>query len=282
VTADRTALGAGLVTVLLWGSAFVAIRAAGRTFSPGALALGRLLVSLVVLGAVVAWRREPLPARRDLLGIAAFGALWLCVYSVTLNEAERRVDAGTAAMVINLGPILIALFAGLFLREGFPGGLFAGCVVAFAGCVVIGLAGSQSGAGTLGIALLVVAVLAYASAVVIQKPVLARVSPLQVTFLGCLAGTIACLPFAPTLASDAGAGGIGWMLWLGVAPTAVGFATWTYALRHANAGRVASLNYLIPVVAILLGWALLGETPPHLAWAGGALCLAGVWIARRQ
>ena len=282
MTADRTALGAGLVTVVLWGSAFVAIRDAGHTFSPGALALGRLLVSLLVLGAVVAWRREPLPARRDLVGIAAFGALWLCVYSVTLNEAERRVDAGTAAMVVNLGPILIAVGAGLFLREGFPRALFAGCAVAFGGCVVIGLASSRAGAGTLGIALLIVAVLAYAAAVVIQKPVLARVSPLQVTFLGCVAGTIACLPFAPSLAGDLGGGGIGWIVWLGVAPTAVGFATWTYALRHASAGRVASLNFLIPVVAILLGWSLLGETPPRLAAVGGALCLAGVWLARRR
>ena len=235
-----------------------------------------------MLGAVVARRREPLPARRDLVGIAAFGALWLCVYSVTLNEAERRVDAGTAAMVVNLGPILIAVGAGLFLREGFPRALFAGCAVAFGGCVVIGLASSRAGAGTLGIALLIVAVLAYAAAVVIQKPVLARVSPLQVTFLGCVAGTIACLPFAPSLAGDLGGGGIGWIVWLGVAPTAVGFATWTYALRHASAGRVASLHFLIPVVAILLGWSLLGETPPRLAAVGGALCLAGVWLARRR
>lgn len=147
---------------------------------------------------------------------------------------------------------------------------------------MIGLASSGSGAGTLGIALLIVAVLAYATAVVIQKPVLARVSPLQVTFLGCVAGTIACLPFAPALAGDLGAGGLGWLVWLGVAPTAIGFATWTYALRHVSAGRVASLNYLIPLVAILLGWMLLGETPPRLAAAGGALCLASVWIARRR
>jgi drug/metabolite transporter (DMT)-like permease len=279
---DRTAFAAGLVTVALWGSAFVAVRGAGHTFSPGALALGRLLVSLLVLGGVVAWRREPLPARRDLVGIAAFGALWLCVYSVSVNEAERRVDAGTAAMIVNLGPILIAVGAGLFLREGFPRGLFAGSVVAFAGCIVIALASSRAGSGTLGIALLVVAVLAYAGAAVIQKPVLARVSPLQVTFLGCLAGAIVCLPFAPSLAGDLGHGGVGWVVWLGVAPTAVGFATWTYALRHGNAGRVASLNLLIPVVAIVLGWAVLGETPPRLAAVGGALCLAGVWIARRR
>ena len=53
------------------------------------------------------------------------------------------------------------------------------------------------------------------------------------------------------------------------------------ALRHMKAGRLASLAYLIPVVAILLGWAILGETPPWLAAVGGALCLAGVYVARR-
>jgi drug/metabolite transporter (DMT)-like permease len=72
------------------------------------------------------------------------------------------------------------------------------------------------------------------------------------------------------------------MIYLGVGPTAVGFATWAYALRHSTAGRLAALAYLIPVVAILLGWALLGQTPPALALAGGALCLTGVTLARRR
>jgi drug/metabolite transporter (DMT)-like permease len=282
---DLAALAAGLVTVTLWGSAFVAIRDAGQTLSPGSLALGRLLVSLVVLGTAALIWREPLPARRDLALIAAFGVLFLGVYSVTLNEAERRVDAGTAAMLINVGPILIAILAGVFLREGFPRWLFAGCAVAFSGCVLIGLGSTQaSSRAGLGIALLLLAAAAYASAVVIQKPVLARVSPLQVTWLGCLAGTIACLPFAPTLAAeldDAGPTAVGWTVYLGLAPTALGFATWAFALRRMSAGRLASLAYLIPVVAILLGWAILGETPPRLAAVGGALCLAGVYLARR-
>jgi drug/metabolite transporter (DMT)-like permease len=194
------------------------------TLSPGSLALGRLLVSLVVLGAAALIWREPLPGRRDLLRIAAFGVLFLGVYSVTLNEAERRVDAGTAAMLINTGPILIALLAGIFLGEGFPRRLFAGCAVAFSGCVLIGLASSRSGSRAgLGIALLLVAASAYAAAVVLQKPVLARASPLQVTWLGCAAGAVVCLPFAPGLVAeldDAGATAVGWMLYLGVAPTA--------------------------------------------------------------
>ena len=283
---DVAALGAGLVTVTLWGSSFVAIRDAGKTLSPGSLALGRLVVSLVVLGVAAAIRREPLPARRDLLPIGAFGVLFLGVYSVTLNAAERRVDAGTAAMLINVGPILIAILAGTFLGEGFPRRLFAGCAVAFAGCVTIGLATSRSSSRAgLGLVLLVVAAVAYAAAVVIQKPVLARASPLQVTWLGCAAGTLVCLPFVPTLAGDlddAGATAIGWTIYLGVAPTALGFATWAYALRRTSAGRLASLAYLIPVVAIVLGWALLGERPPWLAAVGGALCVGGVYLARRR
>jgi drug/metabolite transporter (DMT)-like permease len=281
---DAPAVAAALVTVTLWGSSFVAIRAAGESLSPGSLALGRLLVAAPLLGIAAAIWREPFPHRRDLAQIAAFGVLWLGVYSVTLNEAERRVDAGTAAMLINTGPIVIAILAGIFLKEGFPRWLFAGCAVAFTGCVLIGL-GNAGADSRLGIALLVIAALAYAAAAVIQKPVLARVSPLHVTFLGCAVGLIVCLPFAPVLVGEldaAGAAAVGWMVYLGAAPTALGFATWAFALRRMNAGRLASLAYLIPVVAIVLGWALLGEAPPWLAAIGGALCLAGVAIARRR
>jgi len=277
---------AALIAVTLWASAFVAIRDAGHALSPGSLALGRLLVSVTVLSVAAAIWREPFPRRRDLLGIAAFGVLFLGVYSVSLNAAERSVDAGTAAMLINTGPLLIAILAGVFLGEGFPRRLFTGSAVAFAGCVLIGLATSRSGsqAGA-GLALLVLAAFAYATAVVIQKPVLARTSPLRVTWLGCAAAMIVCLPFAPGLVRDVdagGAGAVGWIVYLGVVPTALGFAAYAYALRRMSAGSVASLTYLIPVAAILLGWALLGERPPWLAGVGGALCLAGVALARRR
>jgi drug/metabolite transporter (DMT)-like permease len=189
-------------------------------------------------------------------------------------------------MLVNTGPILIAIFAGIFLREGFPPGLFAGCAVAFCGVVVIALATAESGARSgLGVVLCIVAALAYSVAVVVQKPVLARVSSFQVTWLGLAAATAACLPFGPALAREAAnadASTIGWTIYLGAVPTALGFATWAFALRRTSAGRMGSLTYLAPPVAILLGWAMLGETPPWLAAAGGALCLAGVALARRR
>lgn len=282
---DFLALAAGVCTVSLWGSAFVGIRAAGSTFSPGSLALGRLLVSCVLLGAVALYRREPLPGRRDLLTIASYGVMWLGVYSVALNAAERIVDAGTAALLVNTGPLIIAVLAGIFLHEGFPRALFGGIAVAFTGSVMIGLAATQSGPRAwVGVLLLVLATLAYSISVVLQKSVLRRVSPFQVTWLGVAAATIACLPFAPSLLAEAPRAGasIGWLFYLGALPTAAGFAMWTFALRHTAAGRLGSLTYLAPVVAVALSWVSLGERPAWLALGGGVLCLAGVYLARRR
>ena len=280
------ALLASLVTVTLWGSAFVAIRAAGKAMSPGTIALGRLLVSLSILSIIAVARREPLPSRDTLARVGAYGILWLGVYSVSLNEAERHVEAGTPAILVGIGPLLIAALAGMFLNEGFPRRLFAGCVVAFVGSSLIGAATSQGGPrAALGIVLCGIAALAYSAAVVVQKPILTRATPFQVTWLGCAGATAACLPFAPLLvreATEANATAILYIVYLGIAPTTIGFATWTFALRRTSAGRMGAMLYLIPPITVLLGWAVLRETPQWLAVAGGALCLGGVYLARRE
>ncbi len=282
---ERANVGAGaaaLVTVTLWASAFVGIRSAGHHFSPGALALGRLLVSSTALGALVLIRRERLPARRDLLPIALCGALWFGLYNVVLNDAERRVDAGTASMLVNTGPILIALLAGVVLREGFPRKLVLGFAVAFPGVVVIGAATSHGVTPSWGALLCLAAAALYAGGVVLQKPVLARVSPLMLTWIACMVGTLVCLPFAGQLAhTHAPASSWGWVVYLGIAPSAIGFMAWGFALARTTAGRMAATTYLVPPIAIALGWLLLGEVPPGWAFVGGALCLAGVAVARR-
>jgi drug/metabolite transporter (DMT)-like permease len=276
---------AALVTVVVWASAFVGIRAAGKDFSPGALTFGRIAVASVLLGAFVLVRHERLPGRRDLPLVFVMGIAWFGIYMIALNEAERRVDAGTAAMLVNVGPILIAILAGFLLHEGFPRTLVVGCAIAFAGVVVIGLATSEQGvAAGWGTVLCVVAAAAYAVAVVAQKPLLARVPGLSITWAACTIGAVVCLPFAPTLVDELGRASVSnmaWVVYLGVFPTAIGFLTWAYALSRTTAGRMGATTYLVPPIAILIAWALLDETPPELALVGGALCLAGVVVARR-
>jgi drug/metabolite transporter (DMT)-like permease len=277
------AVAAG-ITVVLWASAFVGIRAAGEDLSAGPLTLGRVLVGAVVLGLLVAHRRDALPPRRDVPRLLVVGLLWFGAYNVLLNAAEQRIDAGTAAMLVNVGPVLIAVLAGIVLHEGFPRSLVVGCAIAFAGAVVIGFATSERGVeGGWGAVLCVAAAAAYAVAVVAQKPLLEHSSGLQVTFLACAIGAVACLPFTPALVSelgDASAESIAWTVYLGIFPTAIGFTTWAYALKRTSAGKMGATTYLVPPIAILLGWILLGETPPALAFAGGVLCLAGVAVTR--
>jgi drug/metabolite transporter (DMT)-like permease len=290
-TSTRTELlaaAAALTTVVLWASAFVAIRHVGREFSPGPLALARLLVGTLLLGALqfarrsASWRR---PQRRDWPALLICGLLWFGVYNVSLNAAEQRVDAGTASMLVNVGPLLIALLAGLLLGEGFPARVLVGSAVAFAGVLVIGTASSDGRAEIWGVVLCVIAAVGYSIAVVAQKPLLARLPALQVTWLSCTIGLVACLPFTATLVretGDAQASSVWWLVYLGALPTALAFTTWAYALARTSAGRLGVTTYLVPPIAIGLGWLLLGETPAVLAVAGGALCLIGVTISRHR
>jgi drug/metabolite transporter (DMT)-like permease len=275
------------VTVLLWASAFVAIRKAGEQLSPGALSLGRLAIASAVLGLLVLVRRERVHLTGgDWLRIIIFGAAWFGIYNLALNDAERHVDAGIAAMVVNIGPILIALLAGWLLKEGFARGLLGGSVLAFGGVAVIAFSASTgTHADLLGVVLCVVAAVAYSIGVVNQKPLLGHLPGLTVTWLGCTVGMLVCLPFAPSLVHDvghAGGGSLVLVAYLAVFPTAVGFTTWAYALRRTTAGKMGATTYLVPTVAIFLGWLLLGEQPAPLALVGGALCLAGVFLTRRR
>jgi drug/metabolite transporter (DMT)-like permease len=277
------AAGAAAVTVVLWASAFVAIRHVGHEFSAGALSLGRLLVGSLLLGALVFTRPRTWPAKADWKPLLVCGLLWFGVYNVALNEAEQRLDAGTAAMLVNVGPLLIALLAGLLLGEGFPRQLVIGSIAAFGGVVLIGTSSSDGRAETWGVVLCVAAAVSYAIGVVSQKPLLARLPALEVTWLACTIGAISCLPFAPTLireTGDARPATIWWVVFLGAFPTALAFTTWAFALARTSAGRMGATTYLVPPLTIFLGWLLLDESPAPLAYAGGALCLIGVAISR--
>ncbi|WP_069161489.1 DMT family transporter [Nocardia altamirensis] len=283
---DRRALAAAAVTVVLWASAFVFIRAAGADFSPGALAFGRLLTASVALVVILIVTGEGMPARGAWRGILISGVLWFGVYMVALNWGERYLDAGTAAMVINIGPVLIALLGGLVLGEGFPSRLMAGIAVSFGGAIVVGLSNSGGGsAAILGVVLCLTAAAAWAIAVVAQKPTLAHASALQVTTGGCVVGTIACVPFAGQLVSEAAVAPLSSTLsviYLGVFPTALAFTTWAYALARTTAGKMGVTTYVVPALVVLMSWIALREVPTPLAVVGGLLCLAGVAITRSR
>ncbi|MFJ2830938.1 DMT family transporter [Streptomyces sp. NPDC087263] len=284
---DPRAAAAATVTVVLWASAFVSIRSAGAAYSPGALALGRLLAGAVTLGVICLIRRAGWPPRAAWRGIAVSGVLWFGVYMVALNWGEQQVDAGTAALIVNIGPILIALLGARLLGDAMPPRLLAGMAVSFAGAVAVGLSMSGEGGSSsvLGVALCLLAAVTYAAGVVAQKPVLGVASPLQATTFGCLIGAVACLPFAGQLVHDAADAPVSAtlnMLYLGVFPTALAFTTWACALARTTASRMGATTYAVPALVVMMSWLFLGEVPGLLTLAGGVLCLAGVAVSRSR
>lgn len=283
---NRLPLAAVGVTLVLWASAFVGIRHLGHTFSPGALTLGRLAVASLALGVGVVltgWKR---PTPSQWARLAVIGVLWFGVYNLALNEGERRVDAATAALLIQLSPIIVALLSVVVLGERLNRWLALGIGVAFGGVALIALGNSPGDhRDLLGVGLCLLAALVYAVSLVAQKPLMADLSALQVTWAACTIGLIATLPWAGQLGSEAGtasAADLGWLAYLGVFPTAVAFTTYAFALRHMSASSLGVTTYLVPPIAALMSWLLLSEAPTAMAWVGGALCMVGVAIARRK
>lgn len=284
-------IAAVVVTVVLWASAFVGIRAIGPTFSPGALTLGRLAVAAVVLGALVLpqlAKSRLLPRGREWWPILGYGVMWFGGYNVALNAAEHLLDAGTAALLINVNPILVAIMAGLFLKEGFPRWLIIGSLVAFGGVAMIALgsgSGERSTTDVAGVLLCLLAAALAAVSVIIQKPVLRKFPAGQATWFGIMVGAVCCLPFSGQLVSELQSAPLPatlGLVYLGVFPTAIAFTTWAYALSMIDAGKLAATTYLVPGTTILISWLLLSEVPAVLGLVGGMVCLVGVGLTRRR
>ena len=287
---SRLGIAAVVVTVVLWASAFVGIRAVGPSFSPGSLTLGRLAIAAVVLGLVVlpqlSRNSSRLPRGREWWPILAYGVMWFGGYNVALNAAEHLLDAGTAALLINVNPILVAVMAGLILKEGFPRWLIIGSLVAFAGVAVIALGSGQRSTGDVaGVLLCLLAAALAAVSVIVQKPVLRKFPAAQATWYGILVGAVCCLPFSGQLVTELQAAPLPatlGLVYLGVFPTAIAFTTWAYALSLIDAGRLAATTYLVPGTTILISWLVLGEIPTTWGLVGGVICLAGVALTRRR
>ncbi len=279
-------LAAVAVTMVLWASAFVGIRHLAHDFSAGSLSLGRLAAGALALAPVALARGVPRPSRRQWVSIVTIGVLWFGIYNLSLNAGEQRVDAGTASMLLQVAPVLIAVLAALFLGERFTVPLAAGLALALSGVVVIGLStsGGDSSGDVLGVVLCLIPAAVYAVSVILQKPLLTDLSAVHVTWLACTVGVVTCLPWAGRLVTEVGDAPVSstlWLVYLGVFPTAIAFTTYAYALRHMNASALGVTTYLVPPLTIVMGLVFLDEVPPTIAYAGGALALLGVGVARR-
>lgn len=265
------------LTVVLWASAFPAIKVGLDGYGVAGLSFARLAVASAVLLLAAPILKVRLPRAKDLPLIALCGLAGMSAYQVLLNWGEVHVPAGTASLLVSVAPVFSVLLAAAFLGERLTMAKVLGSAVALGGSALIATGSGLAYAQAAWVVLAAAAVQGIYH--FCSKPLLARYTGLEVACYAMWAGTLFLAPLAPQAlraAETAPASATLAVVFLGVLPSAAGFVAWGYAVaRHSIAVATGAL-YLVPAVALAVAFGWLGEVPTWVDAAGGALSIAGV------
>lgn len=275
-------LPAYAAAIILWASAFPAIRVGLESFDPFHLSMLRLLVGSTALVIAAAATKMKLPERKDLPAILILGFLGFSVYHTFLSIGEKTVSAGAASFLVSTTPLLSALLARLFLKETFGTYGWAGSVTALFGVFLISFDAGGGFSLELGVLMIVTAALGESVYFVLQSNYLTKYGFIPFTTYTIWAGTLFMListPGAAEAVQQASMESLLTVLYLGLFPTVIPYFAIAYATSKQGASEATSSLYLTPVLAIIISWVWIGETPTLLSIAGGVIVLAGVSVS---
>ena len=254
----------------MWGSSYLFIKIAVDDFGTFTLVALRLAIGSALLWTVLRIARQPLPRSAHVYGhLVVMAVVNIAVPFLLITWAERSVESSLAAILTSIVP------------------LFAGLAIGFIGVVVLtggGLSGASS--DLLSEIALVGASLSYAVGAVYARRSIRGLPPMipavfQVTFAMIITGTIAIVvehpwTIQPTLA------GVGAIVWLGIFGSGFAYLAFFRLLSHWGATRTTAVAYLLPIVAIALGFLVLGEQIDARTVIGTLLIIGGVALVNSR
>lgn len=283
----KKALSALILTVILWGTSFVAIRQSMHDFSPGGLALLRYLIAAVaVVPVYVLLPSRTKPTLKDLPVLFILGMLGIGIYNILLNIGETTTSAAIASFMISQGPVATITLAVIFLRERLTTLSWFGMVLSIGGIVLISHGETQAlGHFNHGIFYLIGAIMCAAVYSILQKPLLKRFQPLEITAWSIWFGTLTLAFYFPSLLQEMQHKTLihfGWPTFLGIGSGVIGYACLAYGFKHFPASKAISFLFAMPFVSIIMGWIVLGEMPTLLSLLGGVLAMSGAFMVRTK
>lgn len=274
------------ITLFLWASAFVAIREALTTFSPGGLALLRFSIASIAIAIIFFF----LPSRqkvslKDAAIMLACGMIGIGVYNLTLNYGELSINAGMACFIISQSPLITVLLGVLLLKEEINAISVCGFLISIIGVtlIAIGLEGGFTWDQSLNF--IIIAACASGFYTFSQKPFVNKYHPIEVTAFYIWGGTLFLLWYLPNLQQDLNLANVKTIVatsYLGVFPAVLALMMWSYVLRKVPASRAGSFLYFMAPLATILGWIFLGEVPALLSIIGGLIAIGGVWVVNHS
>ena len=272
-----------LVPSLIWGASFLLIAEGLEAFRPGVVTFLRIAFGFVALSAIPAARRTRID-RHDWPRVALVGVVWMAFPMTMFPLAEQWISTSVTGMLNGAMPLFSGAVAGLLLRR-LPGRMqLVGLAVGFAGVVAVSLPSWRGGSQpALGASLVVAAMCSYGFATNLMVPLQQRYGSVPVIWRAQAVAIALTAPFALFGASDSTveARPLAAVVVLGAVGTGLAFIAAGTLMGRVGATRGSVLAYIIPVVALMLGVLVRGETVAPVAVAGLALVLAGAFLATR-
>lgn len=281
---------AALITILIWGTTFIATKVLLRSFNPVTILLTRFVIGYLAL---LIWKPGLLhiaERKQEWLFVGA-GFSGITIYYLLENMALTQTTASNVGIIVTVSPFLTALLSMWFLNAKRPTiWFYVGFVVAISGVILISDPGSAAGQGSLaGDGLALLACLAWAIySVLTTKIGELNLNVIQSTRHVFFYGLIFMLPIAYglgfhlNLATWQQPENWGNFLFLGIGACALCFVTWNLAVKRLGTVASSVYIYLVPVITLIFSVILLHEPLTVSLMIGAALTLAGLWLSGKN
>jgi drug/metabolite transporter (DMT)-like permease len=276
---DPVTLLALATTIIGWASAFAAIRVGLTAFGPLELGSLRFTIAALPCAVLLAVLRPAMPTFREFVRIALRGFICVSLYTVLLNIAERTISSGPASFIVNVAPIMTALWAIALLGERFGPVAWLGTALSFAGVGLVAISDDHGFTFNIGAVYAIGAAVCTSVDAVIQKPLFQRHRALVVSAWSMIFAALFLTPGLPhaleqfaTAPTDARIA----VVYLGIVPSFIAYGAWSVTVSRFPASRAANFLYCIPPTATVMGYFWLHEVPAWLGIVGGVMALAGV------
>lgn len=273
---------------IIWGVNFSVVKFGTLQMPPLAFNGVRMTIAVATLAALTALRGGLKMTLRDAAALFGLGLLGNGLYQILFIEGISRTRAGTVALILAAGPAFVALIGRLLGVERVSARGWAGIALSLGGIALVSAStpAASSGSSTmLGNGLVLAGALCWAVFSVLLKPYANRIGAAQLGVTTMAGGLLPLLIVAsPSLGRvtwpSLGIGVWGALVYSGFGALAVAGLFWLRGVRVLGPTRTAMYVNLQPVMALLVAWAALGETPTLAQIAGTAAIIAGVLLTR--
>ncbi len=280
-------------TVIAWGASFIATKLALRDLAPVTVVWLRFAIGVIILGfASLIKKQLSMPPRKDLLYLSLLGFLGITFHQWLQSTGLLTVQASTTAWIVATTPVFIAILSWLFLRDRLVWVQVIGIVLATVGVLVVVSKGNPASIfsghfGTPGDILILISAPNWAVFSILSSRGLKKYPATQMMFIVMAIGWLftSILFFTTgsladirhmTLSSLVGVG------FLGIFCSGLAYIAWYDGLQALPATQIGAFLYLEPLVAVLVAWAVLGESLIPVTLLGGAVILLGVRLVQKS